>query len=197
MQSIEQELSQIQLFQCVHPHLFASALPSSDQLAHIKAYGIDTLIHIAPNSDHASRQALDQSCLDIGLNYLQIPLDFESPAPDQALLILDMIDFLCTEKMLWLCCPDLQRCSSLLYVYRQFYMQIDLATAHPLLEVTWEPNSTWTGLIHALTLQLQGRKSTHELQQDLNTHNSQNQHSDVEAVEIVLDDTNFGDDTAT
>lgn len=187
MQSIEQELSQIQLFQCVHPHLFASVLPNTDQLAHIKAYGIDTLIHIAPHSAHPDSQALDQKCLDLDLNYIQIPLDFNSPAADQALLILDLIDFLCTEKMLWLCCPDLQRCSSLLYVYRQFFMQMDLPSAHPLLEATWEPNPTWTGLIHALTLQLQGRKSTQELQQDLNANNAQNQHTDVVNVNHIVD----------
>lgn len=187
MQSIEQELGQIQLFQYVHPHLFASALPNADQLAQIKAYGIDTLIHIAPNSAHPDSQALDRLCLDLGLNYIQIPLDYDSPAADQALLILDLIDFLCTEKMLWLCCPDLQRCSSLLYVYRQFFMQMDLAAAHPLLEATWEPNPTWTGLIHALTLQLQGRKSTQELQQDLNANNSQNPHTDVVSADHVVD----------
>lgn len=193
MQSIEQELSQIALFQCVHPHLFSSAIPDLDQLSQIKAYGIDTFIYIAPHlnpdsdtpddeiTDQRSLQ-LDQQCLALGLNYLHIPLDFENPVADQALLILDLIDVLCSNKMLWLSCPNLQRSSSLLHVYRQFYMHMDIATAHGLLEAVWEPDATWTGLIHALTLQLQGRKATQELEHDLqyNFHQSQDSaHDDL------------------
>ena len=35
------------------------------------------------------------------------------------------------------------------------------------LHKVWEPNETWTGLIHAVSLQLQGRKSTLDLQHSL------------------------------
>lgn len=191
MHSIEQKLSQIALFQCVHPHLFSSAIPNLDQLSQIKAYGIDTLIYIAPHpspsldtvqpdaaqpcADIENSLHLDQQCLALGLNYIHIPLDFENPVADQALLILDLIDVLCGNKMLWLSCPNLQRCSSLLHVYRQFYMHMDMATAHSLLESVWEPDATWTGLIHALTLQLLGRKATQELEQDLQYNFNQTQ----------------------
>ena len=37
-----------------------------------------------------------------------------------------------------------------------------------LLHEIWEPNETWTGLMHSITLQLQGRKATLELEQSLN-----------------------------
>lgn len=54
-----------------------------------------------------------------------------------------------------------------MYVYRQFYMNMDMLTSQDLLHEIWEPNETWTGLIHSITLQLQGRKATLELQQSL------------------------------
>ena len=50
--------------------------------------------------------------------------------------------------------------SAVLYGY-------DLPIAQALLHQIWEPNETWTGLIHSITLQLQGRKTTQELQQSL------------------------------
>ena len=59
------------------------------------------------------------------------------------------------------------RVSSLMYLYRQFYMNLDMPAAQELLHQIWEPNETWTGLIHSITLQLQGRKATQELQQSL------------------------------
>ncbi len=42
-----------------------------------------------------------------------------------------------------------------------------MPTSQDLLHKIWEPNETWTGLIHSITLQLQGRKATLELQQSL------------------------------
>jgi hypothetical protein len=50
-------------------------------------------------------------------------------------------------------------------------MDIDIASAQDLLHAVWEPNETWTGLIHAVALQLQGRKATKELQQSLMSAN--------------------------
>ncbi len=54
-----------------------------------------------------------------------------------------------------------------MYLYRQYYMDIDLPTAHEHLHQIWEPNETWTGLMHAVALQLQGRKATQELELSL------------------------------
>ena len=46
-------------------------------------------------------------------------------------------------------------------------MDMDIATAQDFLHDIWKPNETWTGLIHAVSLQLQGRKATQDLQQAL------------------------------
>ncbi len=46
-------------------------------------------------------------------------------------------------------------------------MDMDLPTAQDLMHNIWQPNDTWTGLTHAVALQLQGRKATKELQQSL------------------------------
>lgn len=59
------------------------------------------------------------------------------------------------------------RVSSLMYLYRQYFMDVDMPTAQELLHQIWEPNETWTGLIHAVGLQLQGRKATEDLQHSL------------------------------
>ena len=164
MNELETRLSQIKHFQFVHEHLFTSGQPTAEDLAQIKAYGVTTIINLAltneakPNLAHE-----DQICLDLGLNYLQIPISLHTPSPDQCILVLDLIDHLVGEQMLWLHCENNQQVSSLIYVYRQYYMNMDMPTAQELLHKVWEPDSTWTGLIHAITLQLQGRKATQEL----------------------------------
>ncbi len=163
MNELETQLSQIQHFQFVHEHLFTSGQPSAEQLAQIKAYGITTVINLALNSATTSLPNEDQLCLDLGLNYLQIPISLDTPSPDQCLLVLDLLDHLVQEQMLWIHCQNNQHVSSLMYVYRQYYMDMDMPTAQQLLHDIWQPNETWTGLIHAVTLQLQGRKATREL----------------------------------
>lgn len=163
MNELETHLSQIKHFQFVHEHLFTSGQPSAEDFAQIKAYGVTTIINLALNDAQQHLPHEDQICLDLGLNYLQIPISLETPSPHQCILVLDLIDNLVGEQMLWLHCENNQQVSSLMYVYRQYYMNMDMPTAQALLHDVWEPDSTWTGLIHAVTLQLQGRKATQEL----------------------------------
>ncbi|WP_445115620.1 protein tyrosine phosphatase family protein [Acinetobacter sp. WZC-1] len=167
MNDIENELTRIPGFQFVHSHLLTSAQPSADQFRQIREYGVDTVINLAFSDADLRLDNEDKICVEIGLNYIQVPILWETPADDQCLFILDMIDHLVQEKTIWLHCAKSYRVSSLMYLYRQYYMDMDQAAAHELMQQIWEPNETWTGLIHAVALQLQGRKATRELQQSL------------------------------
>lgn len=161
MNELETALSQINHFQFVHEHLFTSGQPNTSHFEHIKAYGITTLLNLSINNNNTINE--DQICLDLGLQYIQIPISWETPSPDQCLLVLDLIDYLVKEQILWVHCANNLHVSSLIYLYRQYYLNVDMPTAQELLHEVWEPNATWTGLIHAVTLQLQGRKATQEL----------------------------------
>lgn len=167
MDNIEQQLSQIPNFCYIHPHLLTSSQPNNEQLAQIKAYGVDTIINFGLSNEEQALAHEDQCCLELGLNYIHIPIDWDCPRDEQCLLALDLIDALVQNKIVWLHCNDYRRVSCLIYLYQQFAMQIDISSAMQYLHHTWEPNETWTGLIHAVTLQLQGRKATQELQHSL------------------------------
>ncbi len=167
MNEIENGLSHIENFQFIHEHLFSSGQPTPEQLQLIKEYGITTVINLALTdaSNHLNNE--DRVCLELGLNYIQVPILWDTPSDDQCLLVLDMIDHLVQEQMVWVHCAKNFRVSSLMYLYRQYYMNMEMPQAQDLMHQIWEPNATWTGLIHAVSLQLQGRKSTQELQQSL------------------------------
>ncbi|KKC44887.1 protein tyrosine phosphatase family protein [Acinetobacter sp. V2] len=167
MTTLEQSLSQIPAFSIIHEHLFSSAQPSAEQLKLIKEYGCSTVINLALSNAPNHIENEDRICLDLGLNYIQIPIDWETPSAEQCLLVLDLIDHLVQNEIVWIHCTKNDRSSCLMYVYRQFYMNMDMPTSQDLLHEIWEPNETWTGLIHSITLQLQGRKATLELQQSL------------------------------
>lgn len=167
MTTLEQSLAQIPTFSVIHEHLFSSAQHSIEQLKLIKEYGCSTVINLALSNAPNHIENEDRICLDLGLNYIHIPIDWETPSAEQCLLVLDLIDHLVQNEIVWIHCTKNDRSSCLMYVYRQFYMNMDMPTSQDLLHEIWEPNETWTGLIHSITLQLQGRKATLELQQSL------------------------------
>lgn len=167
MTTLEQSLSQIPAFSIIHEHLFSSAQPSAEQLKLIKEFGCSTVINLALTNASNHLENEDRICLDLGLNYIHIPIDWEMPSAEQCLLVLDLIDHLVQNEIVWIHCAKNKRVSCLMYVYRQFYMNMDMPASQDLLHEIWEPNETWTGLIHSITLQLQGRKATLELQQSL------------------------------
>ena len=167
MNELEQKLSEIANFQFVHEHLLTSGQPTVEQLKQIKEYGVDTIINLAFTDADLHLENEDKICAELSLNYIQVPILWDTPADDQCLFILDLIAHLVQEKMVWVHCTENMRVSSLMYLYRQYFLDIDMPTAQEELHKVWEPNETWTGLIHAVSLQLQGRKSTLDLQHSL------------------------------
>ena len=167
MNDIETQLSQIKNFQFVHERLFSSGQPTAEELKQIKEYGIGTVINLAESDAEHALPHEDKICLDVGLNYIQLPISWETPSSDQCLLLLDLVNHLLESQMVWVHCSNNSHVSSLMYLYRQYFMDVDIATAQDFLHDIWKPNETWTGLIHAVSLQLQGRKATQDLQQAL------------------------------
>lgn len=167
MKDIETQLSQIKNFQFIHERLFSSGQPTAEELKQIKEYGIGTVINLAESDAEHALPHEDKICLDVGLNYIQLPISWETPSSDHCLLLLDLVNHLLESQMVWVHCSNNNHVSSLMYLYRQYFMDVDIATAQDFLHDIWKPNETWTGLIHAVSLQLQGRKATQDLQQAL------------------------------
>ncbi len=167
MNDIETQLSQIKNFQFIHERLFSSGQPTAEELKQIKEYGIGTVINLAESDAEHALPHEDKICLDVGLNYIQLPISWETPSSDQCLLLLDLVNHLLESQMVWVHCSNNNHVSSLMYLYRQYFIDVDIATSQDFLHDIWKPNETWTGLIHAVSLQLQGRKATQDLQQAL------------------------------
>lgn len=149
----------------VHEHLYTSGQPTAEQLVLIKEQGFSSVVNLALTdaSNHIAHE--DRLCLELGLDYYQLPLLWECPSSSQALVVLDLVAHLVQQQRVWLHCAKNFRVSALMYLYRQFYLGMDMATADSLLEKVWQPNETWTGLVHALRLQLQARAATLDIEQ--------------------------------
>src|SRR5690554_5678852 len=114
MNELETQLSQIKKFQFVHERLFTSGQLTADELKLIKEYGIGTVINLAESDAEHTLPHEDKICLDIGLNYIQLPISLETPSSDQCLLFLDLLDHLLESQMVWVHCSNNNHASSLM-----------------------------------------------------------------------------------
>ena len=106
MNAIETHLSQTLNFQFIHEHLFTSGQPTAEQLQQIKEYGVNTVINLALSNSNNHLVNEDHICLELGLNYIQVPISWDTPSDDQCLLVLDMIDHLVQEQTIWVHCSE-------------------------------------------------------------------------------------------
>lgn len=151
-------------YQAIHPCLHSSGQPTAEQFAVLSAAGVNTVINVALTD--ASNALLapfneDRIVLELGMDYVHLPLLWEQPSMSQAYAILQYIDFLLAQQQtVWVHCAKNMRVASLMYVYRLHWMNMAMGEAQDLLHAIWQPDDTWTGLIHALNMRAQAEKTT-------------------------------------
>ena len=154
-------ISEILNVQKIHNNLYSSGQPTVQQLELICQAGVSTVINLALNDADNSliRQHIyeDRALLELGMHYIHLPILWDCPSASQALFALKAIHHL-QDQLVWVHCAKNWRASSLMYLYRRFYMKMPIEKADELLHQVWEPDETWTGLINAVAMQLQAEQ---------------------------------------
>lgn len=149
----------------IHQYLYTSGQPTVGQFKLIKEQGFSIIINLVLTDSVYALLNEDRICLELGLDYMHLPLLWDNPNPNMGVFILDTIYFLTQEQRVWVHCANNYCVSCLMLLYQQFYLGINLETSLERLEQIWQPDETWTGFIYAVQLQLQARKSTFDIQQ--------------------------------
>jgi len=155
-QNTADKLGGILAFQSVHERLVTSGQPTLEQFGWIAAAGFGTVINLALTDASNAVAGEDRRVLELGMDYIQLPLLFNQPSPSQALRVLALIDSLKSEKI-WLHCALNMRVSSLMYLYRTHYLAVDDAEAQGFLHKIWSPDPVWSALISAVQQHLRHR----------------------------------------
>ena len=164
------DVSGILNVQKVHGNLYSSGQPTLAQLEILAQAGVSTVINLAlidaSNSLLKEGAHEDRIVIELGMNYIQLPLLWDCPSACQALFILKAIHHL-RDQLILVHCAKNWRVASLMYLYRRFYMQIPIDQAQELLHQVWQPDETWSGLINAVAMQLQTEQQQAELMQEI------------------------------
>ena len=129
---------------------FASAgQPTAEQLASVREAGYERVIYLAFSDHENSLAQEDRVVIGLGMQYLHLPIDWNSPTVD------DFGVFAATmranpDKKTLLHCQVNYRASAFSLLYRVIYDGVPLADAKADMNSVWTPNATWRDLIFAV-----------------------------------------------
>tara|TARA_R110002049_G_scaffold41156_2_gene124353 strand:- start:329 stop:808 length:480 start_codon:yes stop_codon:yes gene_type:complete len=133
--------------------LWTSGQLSEADIAQLPALGFETVINLALPSSTPALSGEAEYVTREGMNYLQIPVEWEHPELPQLIQFFGLLKAFEGHRM-WVHCAKNKRVSAFVYLYRQLSLTEDEATASHSMHAVWTPNSIWQAFIQrALVLQ--------------------------------------------
>jgi len=122
--------------------LWSSGQLSGRDIARLPALGIEAVINLAlPTSSNALPGEAELITRQ-GLAYIQIPVEWEQPKPEQFAQFVGVLDAFAGRKV-WIHCARNMRVSAFIYLYRKHVLgESEEHASFPMREV-WSPNDLW------------------------------------------------------
>jgi len=124
------------------PYFSSSGQPDGKQLEALSRAGFQRVVYLAFTDNKSALEHEDRVVKSLGMDYLQIPVDFERPSID------DFEDFAAvlnrdkTVRTLLHCQINL-RASTFSFLYRVIYDDVPMAAAKSDLDSVWQPDRVW------------------------------------------------------
>jgi protein tyrosine phosphatase (PTP) superfamily phosphohydrolase (DUF442 family) len=126
--------------------LWTSGQLSERDIASLPALGIEAVVNIAPPTSSNALPGEAELVSRLGLAYVQIPVEWERPRPEQFEQFVGVLNALSGRKV-WVHCAKNMRVSAFVYLYRKHVLgESDERAAFPMREV-WTPNGVWQSFI--------------------------------------------------
>lgn len=131
------------------PYFSSSGQPSAKEFKALSEAGFQRIVYLAFSDNESALEHEDRVVKSLGMDYLQIPVDFERPAVE------DFEDFAAvmnrdrTIRTLLHCQINL-RASTFSFLYRVIYDQVPMAEAKSDLDSIWQPDRVWYRFIVAV-----------------------------------------------
>ena len=126
---------------------FASAgQPTADQFQAIADQGYERVVYIAFTNNPNALPDEDQIVKGLGMEYMQVPVDFSNPLPDDFYAFADSMRRN-TDKKTLLHCQVNARATAFSFLYRVVYEDVPVAEAKEDMNTVWQPNEVWRDFI--------------------------------------------------
>jgi protein tyrosine phosphatase (PTP) superfamily phosphohydrolase (DUF442 family) len=126
--------------------LFASAgQPTPEQFQTIKDNGFERVVYIAFTNGNAVADE-DQIVKGLGMEYMQVPVDFSNPLPSEFYAFADSMQRNSDKKTLLHCVVN-ARATAFSFLYRVIYDDVPVVDAKADMNTVWQPNAVWRDFI--------------------------------------------------
>ena len=120
---------------------FASAgQPTREQFQTIADHGFERVVYIAFTNNNNALADADQVVKGLGMEYMQVPVDFDNPLPDDFYAFADSMRRN-TDKKTLLHCQVNARATAFSFLYRVIYGEVPVTTAKADMNTVWQPNA--------------------------------------------------------
>jgi protein tyrosine phosphatase (PTP) superfamily phosphohydrolase (DUF442 family) len=140
------DLSEIVNFREYSDLLSSSGQPSAEQLQAVSNAGFERVVFLAFSDHEHSLQHEDRIVKKLGMEYAQIPIDWEAPQKSDFYMFAGLMQRAPENRTLVHCQVNF-RASAFSFLYRVLYEDIPVAEAKEDMNSVWVPNATWRQLI--------------------------------------------------
>ncbi len=152
------ELTQIKDFLQISDSISTAGQPTTQEFLAIKDSGHQTVINLARLDSPGALTDESRIAKDLGLAYVHIPVQWDSPRPQDALRFFEAMNRH-QDETVFIHCAANKRVSAFVFLYRVLCLGDDRALALAALHQIWEPNPVWQNFINAMLQQFYPRKA--------------------------------------
>lgn len=126
--------------------LWSSGQLSERDVSSLPSLGIKLVVNLAlPTSSNALKGEAEL-VTRLGLAYVQIPVEWENPKPEQFAQFVGVLHAYSGHKV-WMHCAMNMRVSAFIYLYRKLILgESEADASYPMREI-WRPNDIWQAFI--------------------------------------------------
>jgi protein tyrosine phosphatase (PTP) superfamily phosphohydrolase (DUF442 family) len=145
---LNHQISAIQNYLEITPHLLTAGQPFEDQFSAIQAAGVQTVINLAHEDSWDYIPEEREIVEGLGMAYIHIPVVWESPQPEDLQAFFTAMQGLVGQSVFVHCARNM-RVSAFVYLYRVRELRESREIALVDLQRIWQPNPVWQAFIDA------------------------------------------------
>jgi len=143
------ELDDLINYRAYSDTLSSSGQPTVEQFQRVREAGFERVVFLAFSDHEGSLEHEDRVIKDLGMEFVQIPVDWETPSVNDYALFAGALDRAEPKKTLVHCQVNF-RASSFSFLYRVLHEGVPMDVAKEDLDSVWVPNDTWRDWIFAV-----------------------------------------------
>ena len=130
----------------VFESLWSSGQLSERDIRSLPSLGIGVVINLALPTSSNALPGEAELITGQGMIYVQIPVEWESPKPEQFIQFVNVLNAFAGKKV-WVHCAKNMRVSAFIYLYRKLVLAEPEELASIPMRSVWSPNEVWQAFI--------------------------------------------------